>query len=76
MNKADCVVDVRQVGVDQSTISSFANRDEAKIQIEEEQLKLVAVLPNTVKKFQEFFDFKSKNGERMLEDSVCVNLSS
>ncbi len=38
-----------QVGVNQSTISRFANKDEAKILIEEEQLKLVEVLPDAVR---------------------------
>ncbi len=37
-----------QVGVNQSTISRFANKDEAQILIEEEQLKLVEVLPDAV----------------------------
>ncbi len=38
----------KQVGVDQSTISRFANKDEAQTLIEEEQLKLVEVLPDAV----------------------------
>ncbi len=38
----------KQVGVNQSTISRFANKDEAQILIEEEQLKLVEVLPDAV----------------------------
>ncbi len=37
-----------QVGVNQSTISRFANKDEAQILIEEEQLKLVEALPDAV----------------------------
>ncbi|MHC4270342.1 MAG: hypothetical protein ACYSTS_18045 [Planctomycetota bacterium] len=37
-----------QVGVDQSTISRFANKDEAQKLIEEEQIKLVEVLPDAV----------------------------
>ncbi len=37
-----------QVGVNQSTISRFANKDEAQVLIEEEQLKLVEVLPDAV----------------------------
>ena len=38
----------KQVGVNQSTISRFANKDEAQILIEEEQLKLVEALPDAV----------------------------
>ena len=38
----------KQIGVDQSTISRFANKDEAQKLIEEEQLKLVEVLPDAV----------------------------
>ena len=38
----------KQIGVDQSTISRFANKDEAQKLIEEEQLKLVEVLPDGV----------------------------
>ena len=37
-----------KIGVSQSTISRFANKDEAQILIEEEQLKLVEVLPDAV----------------------------
>ncbi len=37
-----------QVGVHQSTISRFANKDEAQKLIEEEQLKLVEALPDAV----------------------------
>ncbi len=37
-----------QVGVNQSTISRFANKDEAQVLIEEEQLKLVEALPDAV----------------------------
>ncbi len=37
-----------QVGVNQSTISRFANKDEAQVLIEKEQLKLVEVLPDAV----------------------------
>ncbi len=37
-----------QIGVNQSTISRFANKDEAKTLIEKEQLKLVEVLPDAV----------------------------
>ncbi len=37
-----------QVGVNQSTVSRFANKDEAQVLIEEEQLKLVEVLPDAV----------------------------
>ncbi len=122
------------VGVNQSTISRFANKDEAQILIEEEQLKLVEALPDAVQNvkdlvgemkdipkddikrrelsykaskdvlkatnvfpspqyahniyndnsqhntvirpaFQQFIDFQSNNGEKMLEDSDGVNLS-
>ena len=38
----------KQMGVDQSTISRFANKDEAQKLIEQEQLKLVEVLPDAV----------------------------
>ena len=37
-----------QVGVDQSTISRFANKDEAQALIEKERLKLAEVLPDAV----------------------------
>ncbi len=37
-----------QVGVDQSTISRFAKKDEIRQQIEEERVKLVKVLPDAV----------------------------
>ena len=36
------------MGVNQSTISRFANKDEAQVLIEEEQLKLVEALPDAV----------------------------
>ncbi len=38
----------KQIGVDQSTISRFANKDEAQKLIEEEKTKLVEVLPDAV----------------------------
>ncbi len=38
----------KQVGVNQSTISRFANKDEAQVLIDEEQLKLVEALPDAV----------------------------
>ncbi len=37
-----------QVGVDQSTISRFVNKDEIKSRLEEEQLKLAGVAPDAV----------------------------
>ena len=37
-----------QVGVNQSTISRFANKDEAQVLIEKEQLKLAEALPDAV----------------------------
>ena len=37
-----------QVGVDQSTISRFANKDEARARIEEEKLKLAEATPDAV----------------------------
>ncbi len=37
-----------QVGVNQSTISRFANKDEAQVLIEEEKLKLVEAFPDAV----------------------------
>ncbi len=45
-----------QVGVDQSTISRFANKDEAQILIEEEQLKLVEVLPDAVQNVKDLVE--------------------
>ncbi len=38
----------KQIGVDQSTVSRFANKDEAQILIEEEKLKLAEVIPDAV----------------------------
>ena len=38
----------KQIGVDQSTISRFANKDEAQKLIEEEKLKLAEVIPDAV----------------------------
>ncbi len=38
----------KQIGVDQSTISRFANKDEAQKLIEEEKTKLIEVLPDAV----------------------------
>ncbi len=38
----------KQIGVDQSTISRFTNKDEAKKLIEEEQLELIEWLPDAV----------------------------
>ncbi len=37
-----------KIGVNQSTVSRFANKDEARILIEEEQLKLAEVTPDAV----------------------------
>ncbi len=45
-----------QVGVDQSTVSRFANKDEAKILIEEEQLKLVEALPDAVQNVKDLVE--------------------
>ncbi len=38
----------KQVGVDRSQISRFANKDEVKARLEEEQLKLAEVTPDAV----------------------------
>ncbi len=38
----------KQMGVDQSAISRFANKDEAQVLIEQEQLKLAEVVPVAV----------------------------
>ncbi len=46
----------KQVGVNQSTISRFANKDEAQILIEEEQLKLVEVLPDAVQNVKDLVE--------------------
>ena len=46
----------KQVGVNQSTISRFANKDEAQILIEEEQLKLVEALPDAVKNVKDLVE--------------------
>jgi predicted XRE-type DNA-binding protein len=45
-----------QVGVNQSTISRFANKDEAQVLIEKEQLKLVEVLPDTVQNVKDLVE--------------------
>ncbi len=45
-----------QVGVNQSTISRFANKDEAQILFEEEQLKLVEVLPDAVQNVKDLVE--------------------
>ena len=45
-----------QVGVNQSTISRFANKDEAQILIEEEQLKLVEALPDAVQNVKDLVE--------------------
>ncbi len=45
-----------QVGVNQSTISRFANKDEAQIMIEEEQLKLVEALPDAVQNVKDLVE--------------------
>ena len=45
-----------QVGVNQSTISRFANKDEAQILIEEEQLKLIEVLPDAVQNVKDLVE--------------------
>ncbi len=46
----------KQVGVNQSTISRFANKDEAQILIEEEQLKLVEALPDAVQNVKDLVE--------------------
>ena len=45
-----------QVGVNQSTISRFANKDEAQVLIEEEKLKLVEVLPDAVQNVKDLVE--------------------
>ena len=44
------------IGVNQSTISRFANKDEAQVLIEEEQLKLVEVLPDAVQNVKDLVE--------------------
>ncbi len=46
----------RQVGVDQSTVSRFANQDEAIKAIEEEKLKLAEVLPDAVQNVKDLVE--------------------
>ncbi len=43
----------KQIGVDQSTISRFANKDEVQKLIQKEQLKLVEALPDAVKNIKD-----------------------
>ncbi len=45
-----------QVGVDQSTISKFASKDEARALIEEEQLKLAEVTPDAVQNVKDLVE--------------------
>ncbi len=45
-----------QVGVDQSTVSRFANQDEAIKAIEEEKLKLAEVIPNAVQNVKDLVE--------------------
>ena len=46
----------KQVGVNQSTISRFANKDEAQVLIDEEKLKLVEVLPDAVQNVKDLVE--------------------
>ena len=46
----------KQIGVNQSTVSRFANKDEAQKLIEEEQLKLVEVLPDAVQNVKDLVE--------------------
>ncbi len=45
-----------QIGVDQSTISRFANKDEAQILIEEEKLKLAEMIPDAVQNVKDLVE--------------------
>ncbi len=45
-----------QVGVDQSTVSRFANQDEAIKAIEEEKLKLAEVIPDAVQNVKDLVE--------------------
>ena len=45
-----------QVGVDQSTISRFANEKEARVAIEEEKLKLAEVIPDAVQNVKDLVE--------------------
>lgn len=45
-----------QVGVNQSTISRFANEEEAKKTIEEEKLKLAEVIPDAVQNVKDLVE--------------------
>ena len=45
-----------QIGVDQSTISRFANEDEAIKAIEEEKLKLAEVIPDAVQNVKDLVE--------------------
>ncbi len=45
-----------QIGVDQSTISKFASKDEARALIEEEQLKLAEVTPDAVQNVKDLVE--------------------
>ncbi len=46
----------KQIGVNQSTISRFANKDEAQKLIEEEQLKLVETVPDAVQNVKDLVE--------------------
>ncbi len=46
----------QKIGVDQSTISRFANKDEAKVLIEEEKIKLVEALPDAVQNVKDLVE--------------------
>ena len=45
-----------QVGVDQSTISRFANKNEARARIEEEKLKLAEATPDAVQNVKDLVE--------------------
>ncbi len=63
-----------QVGVDQSTISRFANEDEIRQLIEEEREKLVRVLPDAVKNVKALVEgMKDENDIKNLE--LCYKAS-
>ncbi len=63
-----------QVGVDQSTISRFANEDEIRQLIEEEREKLVRVLPDAVKNVKALVEgMKDENDIKKLE--LCYKAS-
>ncbi len=58
----------KQVGVDQSTISRFANKDEAIKVIEEEKLKLAEVIPDAVQNVKDLVEEMKDIPKEILKD--------